>query len=565
MFCSNCGSKIPDGAKFCANCGQFTQPAAGTASEASTGLKSADPVGGKKRKGLIMLAAVIAFAITAGLIVKANIWRFMSAKAYYGYLESRSVKISLNKLYKDAIKAGEVKPFSKDIVLTIDSITREAEGDLPPGLDLKDFSLNIKVDHSKSKTASYVSLDYMDNKLLDALLYQDKNTLGLGVPLLHEDYFMCDPKKMIDRLNTIRDIDGVESSIVVSEIMGKTTEQLKKELDADTKLLDKRLAKYFKTALDSIPGKNFKKDSAGDVTIYSWASGSRKKAAEFENCRTVTFTVAQKDFYVMVDRILTDMEKDGKIIDLLSKYGSGQLLATGAYGRSTFGGLDDKDIDTKSIIKAGLAEARENLDDLIDPEDDETAAEIRVIADKDDNIISRMIIMENSVITLGTYTNKEGFKVTELNFARDIADEYRDVLYLYKGEEGAGLIWSSKDGINEISYTSSGEGKSDLGIGYGTYKLKTYANYSEYEINISADKDKNTDVFKLRLIVNDERIGTLSAVVKDLKDKSKLGFNKKKAIDITEMDKYELEEIAEEIGYNFQDIFMERMEKIIGG
>ena len=259
MFCSKCGSNIPDGAKFCAKCGQLTQQSGRTAAEASAALKSTDPVGGKKRKGLIILGAVIAFAIIAGVIVKANIWRFMSAKAYYGYLEARSVKVSLNKLYKDAIKAGEVKPFSKDIVLTIDSIAKEAEEEMPPGLDLKDFSLNIKVDHNKNKTASYVSLDYMDNKLLDALVYQDKDTLGFRVPLLHKDNFMFNPKKMIDKLNTMQEIYGVENGIMENDILEKSPEQLKKELDADTRLLDKRLAKYFKTALDSIPGKNFQK------------------------------------------------------------------------------------------------------------------------------------------------------------------------------------------------------------------------------------------------------------------------------------------------------------------
>lgn len=563
MFCSKCGSNIPDGAKFCAKCGQLTQQSGRTAAEASAALKSTDPVGGKKRKGLIILGAVIAFAIIAGVIVKANIWRFMSAKAYYGYLEARSVKVSLNKLYKDAIKAGEVKPFSKDIVLTIDSIAKEAEEEMPPGLDLKDFSLNIKVDHNKNKTASYVSLDYMDNKLLDALVYQDKDTLGFRVPLLHKDNFMFNPKKMIDKLNTMQEIYGVENGIMENDILEKSPEQLKKELDADTRLLDKRLAKYFKTALDSIPGKNFQKESAGYETLYTWAGGSRKKAAEFKNCRIVEFSVAENDLYVMVDRILADMEKDGKLIDMMSKYGLGQLLVMGAYGRSTFGAPGDEKIDAKSIIKAGLTEARENLDDLIDPDSDETVMEVRVIADSDNNIISRMIIMDNGVITLSTYTDEEGFKVAELNFAEDVTDDDRVMLYLYDGKKGKGFKWNSGDGINEISYTSSGEGKSDLGFGYGTYRIKTYVGYSELDVDISAEKDKNTDVIKLRLFVDDARIGSLSAVVKDLKDKSKLEFNKKKAKDITEMDMYELEEIVEEIGNNFQDVFMERMERII--
>lgn len=104
------------------------------------------------------------------------------------------------------------------------------------------------------------------------------------------------------------------------------------------------------------------------------------------------------------------------------------------------------------------------------------------------------------------------------------------------------------------------KGESDIGIGYGTYKLTLNEYSGKFEVIVSADKDesnKNTDIFKLRSYNNGEKIFGLSGTVKNLKDKSKLAFDKKKAIDLAELDKYEMTEITNKIGENFQGIIME--------
>ena len=103
-------------------------------------------------------------------------------------------KISLNKLYRDSMKAAEVKPLSKDIVFTIDSIGTDAG---IRGRLLEEFSLNLKIDHDKNKTAGYVSVEFMDNELVDALFYRDRKTVGFGIPLLYDDYFRCDIDKLL--------------------------------------------------------------------------------------------------------------------------------------------------------------------------------------------------------------------------------------------------------------------------------------------------------------------------------------------------------------------------------
>lgn len=578
MFCSKCGSKIPDGAKFCANCGQATQQAAGAASGPSGSMQGAGGADGvvaggstekrglgkgRLRKGFAVLAAAVAVILFAGFFIKANAWRLMSAKSYYGYLESRSGKISLNKLYRDSMKAAEVKPFSKDIVFTIDSIGTDAG---IRGRLLEEFSLNLKIDHDKNKTAGYVSVEIMDNELVDALFYRDRKTVGFGIPLLYDDYFRCDIDKLSTTISKLTGNDMPEITVA-----DKSPEQYRKEMDKDTRLLDERLAKYLKTLMNSIPGSNFSKKSEDDVTIYTWAGGRRKKAAEFKNCRTVRFTVAEKDLYVAFDRVLADLEKDDEFIGLLAKYyDAGQLLSIGRY-RNYYGyesslfGNDEN--DPESVIKNWITETRENLGDIFDPEDDYPLMEVKVIADSKDNIIFRQIITDYSFVSLATYSNPEGFRITELNAAGDEYDEERTAIYLYSGRKGKGAMWHTDFGTGEISFMSSGEGKSDIGMEYGMYKLKMSQMFSSYELDITAEKDqneKNTDLLRLRLYVDNERIGSVKAVVRDLKDKSKLTFNKNKAKDISELDQYDLMDIGESIKENFEAVVAGRMESFLG-
>lgn len=607
MFCSKCGNKIPDDAKFCSSCGQENQYTAGSTSGTSaspdhtasmSGIMGSDAHGsagnsnaggsaingkavsgaintntggiainssaaggtingsnrseksGKKRKGLIAIAAAVVFIIISGVFVNANIWRFMSAKSYYGYLESRNKLLSLNKLYNDGQKIAEREPFSKEVVLTINDIG--SISDIPDSISIDKLSLNVQIDYNKNKTAGYLYIDYMNNKLIDALFYQDKDTVGFGLPLLYDDYFRCDIDKISETASRLLDMETPKLAT-----QSKSLGQYKEDLDKETEFIDKELAKYAKIALDNIPNDNFKVSKAGDISLYSWKSGSRKKAADFAKCMTVEFTVAEKDMYVIADKVLEAMGKDDRLIEFLIRYDITQfaedyILRNGISA--------DNETDMKKAIKECLEQARENLDRTFDPNGDETIMSMRVTADSSKNIISRQVNVGNSAILLLTYTSEEGDAVKEVNIVEGADEQEPTIYYLYDGKNGKGIIWNTYYGMNEVSYTSNGKGESDIGIGYGTYKLTLNEYSGKFEVIVSADKDesnKNTDIFKLRSYNNGEKIFGLSGTVKNLKDKSKLAFDKKKAIDLAELDKYEMTEITNKIGENFQGIIME--------
>ncbi len=567
MYCSKCGSQIPEGARFCNACGQDMQTGETTPAAASYDAPAPDAAnatggnagGAKKRPRIVVIAAAVAFIILAGVLVYANMWRFMSPKSYYGYLESKNNSFSFNKLYKDLVKVTEVQPVSKEIRFTVGE-TGDM-GYIAEGLDPEELSLTAKIDSSRDKAASYLRLNYYDNVLLDAMIYKDKDTIGFGLPLLYD-------KKFSFEIKEIRDVISNLSGEEVPEISGlnpKSIEELKKELDADTKFMDEKTAEYIKLAYTNIPSDSFKMSKSYDAKIYTWKSGSKKRAAEYENCRLIELELTEGDVYIIMDKVLEALGNDDKMLEFINKYRNGaafmEMFAFG-YGYDMTG--YEYGIDTNAAIeemKENLKEGREELEYTFDPESDEVIMKMKVIADKNNNILSREIIIDESSVVLSTYTDKDGSKITEIIYTEEMPyGEEPTMFHFYEGQEGKGLIALGDGDKLEVSYSGKDKGKSGIGLEYGTYKLR-FDSYDSIEAILTVDKDdsgKNTDKLKLRISQDGDAPLVLNASVMDLKDKKELKFNKKEAIDLADVNMEELEEIVSDIEESFYEI----MEKI---
>ena len=87
---------------------------------------------------------------------------------------------------------------------------------------LREFSLNLKMDHDKNKTAGYVSVEFMDNlELVDALCLPGPETVGFGIPLPYDDYFRCDMNKLSTTISKLTGNDMPEITVA-----DKSPEQL---------------------------------------------------------------------------------------------------------------------------------------------------------------------------------------------------------------------------------------------------------------------------------------------------------------------------------------------------
>ncbi len=561
MYCARCGNHISDGEQFCSSCGQ----ALPQKNEVFSNPVASDPEfenkkGGKSPKKGIIAAAAIAFVVLAAVLVYANIWKIMPAKSYYAFLEVKNKPISLNKLYNDVKKAAKLKPFSKELEITVG----EAKGlaGMTQGIILGDVSLTVQIDYSEKKTASYLSLNYEDSELLDAIFYTDKDSIGFGLPILYNENFYCDTKNIPQVLTDLMGQQFI--NITADAIAGKSVDEIRKELDNDTKLLDKALAKYAKIAYSNVSSDSFKKRDAGDTNIYSWISGSKKRAVKFENCSEIEVKITEKDMYKISDKVFEALQGDDKLIDLIVKYSlSTGYMSSYMYYNGYFDGIDYEDIDDtefdyNKIFKEMLADAREDLEYEFDPESDDVIMTMKVIADNKNNIISREIIVDSERISLATYNDKEDNKVIELNYD----DRYSDIptaVYVYSGLEGKGIKALIDNETIEASITGSEDGKSDIGLDYGTYKIKYDSDYESYEFVLSADKDdsgKGGDKLKLRCYQDNNQLFVLNADVKNLKDKSNLNFSKKSALNLYDLDEDEIQDIVNEIQQNFMEITM---------
>ncbi|NLK86491.1 MAG: zinc ribbon domain-containing protein [Clostridiaceae bacterium] len=574
MYCSKCGNQIPEGASFCAACGEQASQATVNASGVNTEGSSAAGIntgGGstegssnrgskKSSKAVIIVVAAVAFIILTGVLAYANMWRFMSAKSYYGYLESKNPTFSLNKLYNDLIKATEAQPFSKEIKFTIGEI--DGVGHIPDSLDLEDISLTAMIDNGKNASTGYLSVSYDDSVLLDALIYKDKDTIGFGLPLLYGKNFSI-------KTDEIREVISNLSGEEVPDMSGigeKSLEELKKELDADTKYIDKQVEKYGKLAWKSISSDSFTLTDDNTAIIYTWKSGGKKRAMEMGECRIVELELTEKDMYNIADNVLEALLKDDKMLEFIYKYQNDIELIGGyvnGYGYR-YGMADDEDkVDMKKAIeemKSMLEEAREDLEYDFDPESDKVVMKMKVIADSDNNIITRELTVDDGSAVLATYTDKNDNKITEINFVEDKSYSREPVTFhMYDGAKGKGIIVLGDGDKLEVSYAGSGEEKSGIGLNYGSYRLRVDS-YDSVEVVLTVDKDdktKNADKLKLNIYQDGSRMLALNAAVTDLKDKKKLNFNKKNAIDLADVDEDELEEIVYEIEDSLQEIIEE--------
>jgi len=570
VYCAKCGTKLNDGAKFCSSCGTPVQQYTGAAAQgpgvqgmASQVGRFTGPAAVKKsgRKMPVVIGCIAAILLVL-ILVFSNLWA-IAPKAYYGSLEARNKIISLDKLYQKAVKATEIKPFSKDVSITLTDV---AGLGLPEEF-LSGLELRAQVDYSKDQSTLYASAKFMNNVLADAIIYMDKDTIGAGLPVLYDRNFIV---KKDDISEMLSNLTGMKMDLDFKE-----AEELRKEMEKEIRVLDKAAERYAKLAFKTIPSKKIK-ITRGDepLRIYTWNSGSAKTAMELEKYKTVEINLTDGDLNKIADKLLAKLQKDDEILKIFAKY---QILAEkySAYGNFESGEEQGKENERKKEIvesmKEEIARAREGLirEDAYDEEDDEVAVSITSIVDKKGNIVSRRFVFGGSnTLTINRYHDKDGLNIFEVNVSEGRLGLGSQVanLYIYDGEEEKGIKFTSEyEGNAEFAYRRTDKGKNASGIDYGIYSFSFTDSWGDaYKVVVAADPDgssKETDVYRLRLQEGRKDILALNIKVSDLKSKSKVKFGKGKAIDLSKTSKEELNEIfgsiedrIEETAYQLQSL-----------
>lgn len=552
MYCAKCGNQTAEGAKFCNSCGAVMSQSETNISQSegsstqSKGSGQSDPKKSHKKLAII-ISSIIGVALICILILS-NIW-LVSPKAYYGYLELRNKPIELNNSYKKVIKAFDIKPFSKNIGVTVSEV-----GGLGIGIDmLKDFEIQAQVDYSKGKSTVYASAKYLNNLLADVILYQDKELLGLGLPTLYNRNFTVKKDEIPETISNLTDNE--------TDIDLKTLAEMKDQLDKDTQLFDKAIKKYSKIAYKNIPSHSISVTSPDSATdIYTWTTGSAKSALELEKCRMVDIKLTEKDLYNIADKLLEELRNDDELLNMIINYVQDGYnpLPLSFISRNEIS--NEERAELLEELKSDLDRSREDLEYTFDAESDKNIATMTIISDTKNKIVSREITADDSVFAIMQYVNDDKEEVTEINVSEGrfgTGDQIGN-LYIYSGEERKGIkLLTEYDGKIELSYVKSDEGKNSSGLEYGDYKASIFNDYDEYAIKLSTDKpDSKTkaELYDVTVQQNGRDLVTCEIKVDELKNKSNLKFSKNGSVDLASTDAFELQEIFDEISDEFYNI-----------
>ena len=274
MYCSKCGSELPDDAKFCTSCGASTSDDAGKNVNYSdgqvqmntNGFSAAASAPRKTPKTVFTAVFAVIIVILLGFWAKGKVMRTFMPKTYVKYAISNTA----NEI------ADEVTGLQKSIL----GFEIDENSNFTTALDMhlydSDADINSKIAYlgSKNKLSFDISAQ-ADGEEASANLFWDNKKIGLAIPKLIDDKYITVDAKNFGK--QVYDSDFKDARDYVSEDADISFENIfKKKLDQNNyKDLGKKLKKEFSRLVKS--GKITDKDKT-DIEI----DGKNKKAVSTE-------------------------------------------------------------------------------------------------------------------------------------------------------------------------------------------------------------------------------------------------------------------------------------------
>lgn len=339
MFCSNCGTQLPDGLKFCTICGaplnapqpdsqpqqQFqTQPEPQQQFQQQQQQFQPQPAPvKKKRKKWPIAAAIVAVVAIVGTTLAVNassvnhFFRktFSKPESYYAYVEGKSVKGSIADVvdaFKDAKSSSANTSTKLNMTLNLESGGRaflaSVIGDMDDLSWLESIGITADVAAKDSKVSEKMIFDLNGSNLfsMDYLMDTENLIYFFRIPELCESYLTMDMMSaLMYNSYALKDFDVLDTGSSFSPSDFSTLMNGLSSALPDAEKTEKFLNRYIDIFLDNL-GEVTKKNSNLEIEGIS------------EKCTVLTVNLTEKDCLRIAKAFLTEARKDAYLKDLIN-------------------------------------------------------------------------------------------------------------------------------------------------------------------------------------------------------------------------------------------------------
>lgn len=303
-----------------------------------------------------------------------------------------------------------------------------------------------KVDDKNNKNYAKIDVNIKNNNVIGAEFFYDNEKVGFGVPVIYNKYgyFNWKDKAVIEQKYGMT---GIPERI-------PTTKEYIELFKLPREELEPIMAEYAKLYADSIQDKQVIVNK--NVTFEE--QGVKIDAKQI----TVTFTA--EEYKQLMKKMADKISKDEKLQDLL--YPRYEKLAE----LSASGASEDLPKLTKEEFKKKFADFKKDADRSIDEQNTKEGLKMIVLADKQDNILSRTIETENkesgkkAAMKLVSFEDNEGKSHVVFDVAGN-DNENVNIAYVNKkeGDNNKGNVKftfkeSGSDVVMDAAFTTTKEG-----------------------------------------------------------------------------------------------------------
>ncbi|MBR0351728.1 MAG: zinc ribbon domain-containing protein [Oscillospiraceae bacterium] len=507
-YCTKCGAKLMEGAKFCTVCGSSADTSAPAENVQAIPVRQepdlsvdaafeAPASGGRKKRKWWLLAVIIpvvaALAAAAVFLIPRLTMnapkRFVEIhKAIVSPVVEGSAK-ALTGESESALpeKVREYTGIDTDFTVTADVETGDSYADKI----INDSSVTFKVKQGGTDKPLYgFKLNLSGSDILSGTIVPEQDRIGIYLPELSDDYYQIRYEDLGDILSAL----GIDTKVDIEDLLA-AAENKESPLGVDSEKLKAIIDSYLDVFFSMVNEENTT-SAKEDVKLPG--------CGQTVSCTVITFKPTADDITDMVRQLCDKLKDDEDVREIVKN------LAEYVYKASP--DLARQYPTSKEFVNYTLESYDDTVRDLWNDNKDEIKSFAR---DVEKNEVCWKVAYKGTRIHAITITDDDDNGIGYESVG-NVLESRKDMIVLYdegdpetyaeseikvKGKiaEGELRVYHLDDGTAVVEYSVDLAKKSGLNIPYGDISFK----YGEVKVNLSVSGDDTGSVHDIKLRIDD--------------------------------------------------------------